>query len=157
MKQRIYSAFKHLALSVTLRGLSQRPRIAQIQAPEPRKRASDVNAAVADDAWMFDQDAHNAVEHRMDMLANEMDRLSGTLSGLRAFLGNVAQEAPMMAIANSIPNTPPMLADRDLFEGEPMVATPNAIPAAGEADYLFYEDVISEGQIESAQPQARAA
>lgn len=106
---------------------------------------------------MFDNSAANAVEHRMDMLTNEMDRLSGSLSGLRAFLGNVAENAPIIAEAHTTLHTSPMIIDRDLFDGEPLAATPNAIPAAGEARNLFEEERIAEGHIATSGERARAA
>lgn len=157
MNQRIYSAFKHFAISFTLRSLSRRKRHAAFEAPQPRSRSGNVNEITEDDAWMFDNTAVNAVEHRMEMLADQMDRLSDTLSGLRAFLGKAASEAPLLAELETMPLMPPLLSDRDLFEGEPMVATPNAISAAGEADFLFQEEAVAEEHFVRAEQQARAA
>lgn len=156
MKSRISSAFKHFALSVTLRGLSQRKRTGEIAAPEPRRQPLSAIDCSKDD-WMFDQRSANAVEHRIDMLSNEMDRLSDSLSGLRNLLSGVAVDAPMFAALEAYPNTSPMIADRDLFEGEPLAATPNAIPAAGGAEYLFDEEIIAEGHNATTDERAIAA
>ena len=157
MKQRIYSAIKHFALSAAFRGLSQRKRHAAFDAPEPRKQPAELPSLDVEDMWMFDRAAKTAVAHRMDMLANEMDRLSGTLNGLRAFLGSVASEAPMLADYEITPRAAPMIIDRDLFDGEPITATPNAIPAAGEASFLFEEDSALVGQFAEVELRARAA
>lgn len=154
MKNRISSALKHFALSATLRRLPQRRRILEVSAPQPRRLPNELPQPDTDDAWMFDKIAATAVEHRMEMLGNEMDRLSGALSGLRAFLGTVATDAPLMAEYEIAPQAAPLLVDRDLFEGEPLAVSPNYIPAAGEAGYLFDEGSTLIGQ--SAQPELHA-
>lgn len=157
MKQRILSALKHFALSATLRRLPQRTMRAGFDAPQPLRQPSDLPSPQTDDVWMFEKAAANAVEHRMDMLSNEMDRLSGTLDGLRAFLGSVASDAPMLAAYEVVPRAAPMILDRDLFEGEPLSVSTHAIPAAGELGYLFNEETLAPGHIAQAELQARAA
>lgn len=156
MKNRISSALKHFALSVALRGLSQRNPKTEMKAPQPRRQPMQLPSLGGDEAWMFDKHAETAVEHRREMLSNEMNRLSGTLSNLRAFLGNVAVDAPIMASHEISARAAPMIIDRDLFEGETLAATPNAIPAHGEAGYLFEEE-LTEGQRASSEIRARAA
>ena len=139
MKNRISSALKHLALSAALRGLPQRKRRLDMSAPEPRRMPNALPLPESDDAWMFEKLAQTAVAHRMEMLHNEMDRLSNTLGGLRAFLGSVSADAPVMADYEITPRAAPLIVDRDLFDGEPLAVQPNFVPAAGEAGYLFEE------------------
>lgn len=152
MKHSIYSAFKHFALSAAIRALPHRKRTLDVNAPEPRRQPNEMG-----DAWMFDKAADNAVEHRMSMLANEMDRLSGTLSGLRAFLGSVATDAPMLVAGEPAPLTPPMISDRDLFDGEPLAAIPNAVSTAGEVGFLFEEEILQGQNYAQAETRAQAA
>jgi len=99
----------------------------------------------------------NRISSAFKHFALSVDRLSGSLSGLRAFLGNVAENAPIIAEAHTTLHTSPMIIDRDLFDGEPLAATPNAIPAAGEARNLFEEERIAEGHIATSGERARAA
>ena len=139
MKNRISSALKLFALSAALRGLPQRKRRYELGRPEPRLQPNELPMPDADDAWMFEKAASGAIAHRMEMLRNEMDRLSETLGGLRAFLGTVASDAPMLADYEVTPRAAPLIVDRDLFEGEPLAVAPNFVPAAGEAGYLFEE------------------
>ena len=80
MKNRISSALKYLAMSATLKRLPQRQRFMDISSPEPLRQPNELPMPDTDDAWMFEKAAASAIEHRMEMLANEMDRLSGTLS-----------------------------------------------------------------------------
>jgi hypothetical protein len=157
MKNRISSALKHFALSATLRLLPQRQRALENLAPQPRRLPNELPQPSTDDAWMFDKVAATAVEHRMEMLGNEMDRLSGTLSGLRAFLGTVAIDAPLMADYEVSPQAAPLIVDRDLFEGERLAVSPTYIPAAGEAGYLFDEGSTLIGQSVQPELHARAA
>lgn len=156
MKNRISSALKHFAMSVALRGLSQRSRRLEMKAPQPRRQPMQVLPLEGDEAWMFDKHEATAVEHRREMLSNEMNRLSGTLSNLRAFLGEVVTEAPIVVPNEITVRAAPMIIDRDLFDGEALAATPNAIPAQGEAGYLFEEE-LTEGRRASSEIRARAA
>ena len=146
MKNRISSALKLFALSAALRGLPQRKRRFEFNAPEPRLQPNELPLPETDDAWMFEKSAVNAVSHRMEMLHNEMDRLSATLGGLREFLGAVSSDAPMLADYETTPRAAPLIVDRDLFEGEPLAVAPNSVPAAGEAGFLFEEgsEVLSQ-------------
>ena len=157
MKNRISSALKYLALSVTLKRLPQRQNVMAISTPEPRRQPNELPMPDTDDAWMFEKAAASAVEHRMEMLTNEMDRLSSTLSGLRAFLGTVSQDAPLLADYEITPRAAPMIVDRDLFDGEPLSVSPTIIPAAGEAGYLFDEGSYVLGRDAQSQLFARAA
>ena len=85
MKNRISSALKLFALSAAFRGLPHRKRRFELNA-EPRRQPNELPLPDTDDAWMFEKAASNAMAHRMEMLHNEMDRLSSTLGGLRSFL-----------------------------------------------------------------------
>jgi len=157
MKNRISSAFKHFALSVTLRGLSQRKRKAEMKAPQPRRQAATVNTLSTDNEWLFDRSAENAVQHRAHMLSSDMNRLSETLSGLRAFLSDVAVDAPILADNEIAPRTAPMIVDRDLFDGEALAPRPNQISAQDDAEYLFQDEVFAEGQVATTNQRAQAA
>lgn len=157
MKNRISSALKHFALSATLRRLPQRKRFLDVSSPQPRRMPNELPQLGNDDAWMFDKAAQTAVEHRMEMLGAEMDRLSGALGGLRAFLGTIAVEAPLMADYEITPRAAPLIVDRDLFDGEPLAVSPTYIPAAGEAGYLFDEGSTLLGQCVQSELTAQAA
>ena len=157
MKNRISSALKYLALSVTLKRLPHRQNVMAFSTPQPLRQPNELAMPDTDDAWMFEKAAASAVDHRMEMLANEMDRLSGTLSGLRAFLGSVTHDAPLLADYEVTPQTAPLIMDRDLFDGEPLSVSHKIIPAAGEAGYLFDEGSYVLGQDAQSQLFARAA
>lgn len=157
MKNRISSALKLFAMSAALRGLPQRKRHIELSSPEPRRLPNELPLPDSDDAWMFEKAASNAVVHRMEMLHNEMNRLSDTLSGLRAFLGTVASDAPLQADYEITPRVSALIVDRDLFEGEPLTVATNAIPAAGEAGFLFEEGSELLGQCVQSELRARAA
>ncbi len=157
MKNRISSALKLFAMSAALRGLPHRNRRLDLTGPEPRRLPNELPLPNTDDAWMFEKAAVNAVAHRMEMLHNEMDRLSNTLGSLRAFLGTVATDRPLVADYEITPNAAPLIVDRDLFEGEPLAVASNIIPAAGEAGYLFEEGSDVLGHCVPLELHARAA
>lgn len=159
MRQRILTAIKHFALSAAVRGLPQRRRQAAFEAPEPLKQPSLLpKVELDDDGWMFDRRAPNAISHRMELLSNEMERLSGALTGLRAFLGSISDEAPLIADYNVSSVTAPMITDTDLFDGEPLAIPSSSIPAVGDATFLFADEKsLVSGSFVEAELIARAA
>ena len=157
MKNRISSALKLFALSAAIRGLPQRKRRFELSRSEPRRQPNALPLPESDDAWMFEKAASSAVAHRMEMLHNEMDRLSDTLGGLRAFLSSVSSDAPMLADYEITPRAAPLIVDRDLFDGEPLAVAPNFVPAAGEAGYLFEEGSEVLSRCVQSEVRARAA
>lgn len=153
MTQRIFSALKQFVLTRAIRMSPARaPRAMDMVRPEPIRQPL-VQRMPEIDEMLFETAPVSALQHRMDMLSNDMDRLSGTLSGLRSFLGAVTKDAPMMAAVEVSTVSAPMIADDVLFEGEPMVASPNAISAKGEADFLFEDDAPVLRPLEDTHPR----
>ncbi|MEO0983338.1 MAG: hypothetical protein AAFX03_11880 [Pseudomonadota bacterium] len=99
MTDRILHVLKRVAVSAVVTALPQRPqRKDAALSPEPVRRPFD--GADADcDAWMFESRSEG-LAHRIDMLRDEMNRLSGLLGGLREALSDVAAAAPVKAVAD---------------------------------------------------------
>lgn len=109
------------------------------EAPEPLRRCVNKIKPVpdAEELWLFDQQESDGVTHRMEMLAKDMSRLSGSLGGLRSLLSDVAATAPLIVPDDALPANALLLADEMLFEGESKVEAPMAIAPADGADFLF--------------------
>jgi len=152
MTQRIFSALKQFVLTRAIRVLPARaPRAMDMVRPEPiRQPLLQVMPEI--DEMLFEAPPVSALQHRMDMLSNDMGRLSDTLSGLRSFLGTVAADAPILAAGEVAAVSAPMIADDVLFDGEPMVAASHAVRAAGEADFLFDDEAPVLRPLEDARP-----
>ncbi len=160
MTHRIFHAFQRLAITATFFVLPRaRLRNSVAEAPEPLKRCVNEITPMrdAEDLWMFGPAETDGVTHRMDMLAKDMSRLSGSLGGLRSLLSDVAATAPVMAMDEPVPAHAVMLDDDILFEGTAEIAPPRTVAALGDIAELF-DDVPharprAAGQAYEARPQ----
>lgn len=142
MTNRILNTLKTFALGIAMRSAAKRLCV-EIDTPvEPRIRSLDVSPAMAGfDDWMFDKSTP-FVSQQAHTLSQDMSRVSGALSGLRAVLGSIsAHAATLDTPAVEFPHTQ-LLMDDGLFEGEPMAASYGGIPA--EHAELFVEQAEEE-------------
>ncbi len=147
MTHRILHAFQRLVLTATFFVMPKaHSRKLKDEGPEPLRRCvKDIAPArKADDLWLFGEQEADGVAHRMDMLAKDMSRLSGSLGGLRSLLTDVASIAPVIAADEAIPANAVYLADDALFDGESLTEVPMAVSAADEAGFLFEEEDMAE-------------
>lgn len=128
MTHRILTSMKTFALGAAIRVVAKRPRDLPDGKVEPRMRYMDAHAGFkTPDEWMFDSsDAH--VSQEAVSLSMEMSRVSGALSGLRSVLGAISAQAPSGEVREIVLPTAPLLADAELFEGEPMGASYGIVP-----------------------------
>jgi hypothetical protein len=130
MTNRILKTLKTFALGVAMRASAKRLCVEADTSVEPRIRSLGASPAMAGfDDWMFDKSTP-FVSQQAHALSQDMSRVSGALSGLRAVLGSIsAHAATLDTPAVEFPHAP-LLMDDGLFDGEPMAASYGGIPEA---------------------------
>lgn len=137
MANRITSALQRIVLAAALTVIPKSRKAAALETPEPICEPI-LREPVMDDAWMFDS-ARTVLDHSTDMLASEMNRLSGAVSGLRDMLSTISEHAPVLEQVASVSPFAALNEDAMLFDGEPMAASDTG-RAMGGLDFLFGDE-----------------
>jgi hypothetical protein len=126
MTHRIFAPIKFFALSAALRLVAGRSKTLEAAAPKPRIR--EYEPETVSDEWMF-EGRSTPISAEVFAFSREMSRVSGALGGLRALLGQISAQAPVLDLMpNGVPFGP-MIGDPMLFDGEPMAASYGPAPA----------------------------
>lgn len=135
MIKSIFQTFRHAAITAAL-GLKKRPnQAAGDHRPEPVR--FDLDDAPSEE-WLF-APHERAVEHRRQMLAGEMAKLSELLGAVRAVASDLALEAPVRTTEDATAFGAPFAVDALLFEGDAGVWRDQGVFVAEDA-FLFEED-----------------
>lgn len=145
MVYRVLLTMKRFALALALKFMPKTD--VDVEAPEPRIRTIDgIKSAGLADGWLFEAPA-SPVSPAVDALSGELDRLSDRMSGLRALLADIAEEAPadneLDVFVSPVPEARDAMVDSDLFEIAPDVVFADETIDADAYSFLF-EDAAEE-------------
>lgn len=99
--------------------------------PEPIRRPLDDNTVAHADDWLFDHQPE-ATAH-----GKALDTLTGSMMRLREALTRVSEHAPLTVEAEPVVPLGAFSFDRDLFDGEPMLAETGDAAMTGLDNDLF--------------------
>ena len=138
MAHSLLSAFRRLVLTAVFRVVPEpRANINSDLPPEPIRRR--LTEGCETDALLFDV-SRTEVDDQVGMLSGEMDRLSGSVDGLREMLGRVAEHAPRHAEVPAPTFAAALHEDAMLFDGEPAFVGESGV-ALGDVEELFEEEL----------------
>lgn len=130
------TAFKRLVLAAAIRLAPEHPHSSCMDTPEPRRRSLEENTP---EALLFDT-SRTELDHSVGALSSEMNRLSGSIGGLRELMSAISKHAPVLAAEASVSPFAVLRDDAMLFDGETTAGGHETGHALGLDSELFEND-----------------